>query len=92
MNFERITDFLKRIPSIGTDGLIAHGADGEHAWWVKFKIDVEKDYAIYTATRHTVVNGISGTKGIRTFYYLNGKMVKLNYLIAVLTKRQENNK
>ena len=58
----------------------------------KFKIDVAKDYAIYTATRHTVVNAVSGKVGIRTFYYLNGKLVKLNYLIAVLTKRAENEK
>ena len=58
----------------------------------RFYKDVELENVWYTATRHIVVNGISGTRGIRTFYYLNGKMVKLNYLIAVLTKRQENNK
>lgn len=81
MNFEQITDFLKRIPSIGDDGLIAHGADGEHAWWVKFKIDVEHPLAWQTVQElGHVLNYLSTNERLPTQFlpvspppYMNGE-------------------
>ena len=81
MDFERITDFLKRIPSIGTDGLIAHGADSEYAWWIKFKIDVEHPLAWQTVQElGHVLNYLSTNERLPTQFlpvspppYMNGK-------------------
>ena len=81
MNFEQITNFLKRVPSIGEQGLIAHGADGEHAWWVKFKIDIEHPLAWQTVQElGHVLNYLSTNERLPTQFlpvspppYMNGE-------------------
>jgi hypothetical protein len=48
MNFDRLSRFLSQIPSIGPEGLMAHGSDGKQAWWIKFYINIEHPLAWQT--------------------------------------------
>ena len=41
ISFERLHQFFCKVPSVQEARIMAHGADGERAWWFKFSIDVE---------------------------------------------------
>ncbi|MFI7863407.1 hypothetical protein ACFMJM_20200, partial [Acinetobacter baumannii] len=45
ISFERLHQFFCKVPSVQEARIMAHGADGEHAWWFKFSIDVEHSLA-----------------------------------------------
>ena len=41
MNFDRLSQFFSQIPSVQQSGIVAHGTDGQQAWWFKLNIDIE---------------------------------------------------
>ena len=41
MNFDRLYQFFCKVPSVQESRIVAHGTDGQHAWWFKFNINVE---------------------------------------------------
>ncbi|KAA8731638.1 hypothetical protein F4V57_11995 [Acinetobacter qingfengensis] len=81
LNFSRLTDFLKKIPAIQEQGLIAHGSDGQHAWWIKFKINIEHALAWQTVQEFGhVLNYLSTNERLPTLFfpvspppYMNGE-------------------
>lgn len=80
LDFTRLTNFFKKVPSIGEQGLIAHGADGEHTWWFKFKIDIAHPLAWQTVQElGHVLNYLSTSERLPTQFlpvspppYMNG--------------------
>ncbi|MFU8925959.1 hypothetical protein [Acinetobacter puyangensis] len=81
IDFTRLTDFFHKVPSIGKQGLIAHGNDGDYAWWIKFKIDVEHPLAWQTVQElGHVLNYLSTDERLPTQFfpvspppYMNGE-------------------
>lgn len=41
--FQKLTDYLSRVP--GVEGTIGHGDDGDGRWWVKFSLDIRHPLA-----------------------------------------------
>ena len=37
MNFDRLYQFFCKVPSVQESRIVAHGTDGQHAWWFKFQ-------------------------------------------------------
>ena len=80
-DFKRLSEFFKNVPSIGENGLIASGSDGENAWWIKFKINVEHPLAWQTVQElGHVLNYISTNERLPTQFfpvspppYMNGE-------------------
>lgn len=80
MNFERLSDFLCRVPAIGTRNVLANGDDGKDAWWIKFNIDIAHDLAWQTVQElGHVLNYLSANERLPTKFlpvspppYMNG--------------------
>ncbi len=68
--FTRLSQFFQKIPSIGKQGLIAHGFDNEQAWWFKFKIDIEHPLAWQTVQElGHVLNYLSTNERLPTQFF-----------------------
>lgn len=80
MNFERLSQFLSRVPAIGTRNILAHADDGDAAWWIKFNIDLHHDLAWQTVQElGHVLNYLSANERLPTKFlpvspppYMNG--------------------
>lgn len=80
LDFTRLTEFFKKVPSVGEQGLLAHGADGEHAWWFKFNINLDHPLAWQTVQElGHVLNYLSTNERLPTQFlpvspppYMNG--------------------
>lgn len=81
--FERIVDFLARIPAIETDASPSHAIEtGESngQWWVQFSLDIDHDLAWYVVQEMAcVLNYLSLEERLPTVFkpispapYLNG--------------------
>ena len=81
LNFDRLTAFLKRVPAISAQGLMGHGDDGAHAWWIKFNIDIAHPLAWQTVQElGHVLNYLSTNERLPTQFlpvspppYMNGE-------------------
>lgn len=70
-----------KVPSVQEARIMAHGADGEHAWWFKFSIDVEHALAWQTVQElGHVLNYLSTNERLPTLFfpvspppYMNGE-------------------
>ena len=80
LDFTRLADFFKKVPSIGEQGLMAYGSDGKDAWWIKFQINVEHALAWQTVQElGHVLNYLSTNERLPTQFlpvspppYMNG--------------------
>ncbi|MEQ1782046.1 MAG: hypothetical protein ABMA14_11845 [Hyphomonadaceae bacterium] len=81
--FERLTDYLSRIPPVETDHSPMHGIErGESngQWWVQFNLDIDHDLAWYAVQELAcVLNYLSLEERLPTVFkpispvpYLNG--------------------
>jgi hypothetical protein len=74
-------DFFCKIPSVQKERIIAHGTDGQHAWWFKFNINVEHPLAWQTVQElGHVLNYLSTNERLPTQFfpvspppYMNGE-------------------
>jgi len=81
ISFERLHQFFCKVPSVQEARIMAHGADGEHAWWFKFSIDVEHPLAWQTVQElGHVLNYLSTNERLPTLFfpvspppYMNGE-------------------
>ena len=81
ISFERLHQFFCKVPSVQEARIMAHGADGEHAWWFKFSIDVEHALAWQTVQElGHVLNYLSTNERLPTLFfpvspppYMNGE-------------------
>ena len=81
LNFERLYQFFSKVPSIQKQRIVAHGSDGEHAWWFKFHINIEHPLAWQTVQElGHVLNYISTNERLPTQFlpvspppYMNGE-------------------
>lgn len=79
MNFEKLIAFLQKVPSIGKQGIIAHGYQ-DHQWWLKLQINIEHELAWQTVQElGHVLNYISTHERLPTVFmpvspppYMNG--------------------
>lgn len=70
LDFKRLDEFLKKVPSIGEQGLIAYGSDGKQAWWIKFQINVEHALAWQTVQElGHVLNYLSTNERLPTQFF-----------------------
>lgn len=80
LDFTRLSEFFKKVPSIGEQGLMAYGSDGKQAWWIKFQINIEHDLAWQTVQElGHVLNYLSTNERLPTQFlpvspppYMNG--------------------
>lgn len=81
LNFERLYQFFSKVPSVQKQRIVAHGSDGEHAWWFKFHINIEHPLAWQTVQElGHVLNYISTNERLPTQFlpvspppYMNGE-------------------
>lgn len=81
MSFERLSQFLAQVPSIQKEGLMGYGDNGQHAWWIKFSINVEHALAWQTVQElGHVLNYLSTNERLPTQFfpvspppYMNGE-------------------
>ena len=81
MNFDRLYQFFCKVPSVQESRIVAHGTDGQHAWWFKFHIDVEHPLAWQTVQElGHVLNYLSTNERLPTQFfpvspppYMNGE-------------------
>ncbi|ENX04258.1 hypothetical protein F900_00242 [Acinetobacter modestus] len=81
MNFDRLYQFFCKVPSVQEARIIAHGTDGQHAWWFKFNIDVAHPLAWQTVQElGHVLNYLSTNERLPTQFfpvspppYMNGE-------------------
>lgn len=45
MDFKSLSELLMQIPAIGSKRILAHGDNGQQAWWIKFSIDLDHPLA-----------------------------------------------
>lgn len=70
LNFERIYQFFSQVPSIQNQRISAHGTDGQHAWWIKFSIDIEHPLAWQTIQElGHVLNYLSTNERLPTQFF-----------------------
>lgn len=70
LNFERIYQFFSQVPSIQNRRISAHGTDGQHAWWIKFSIDIEHPLAWQTVQElGHVLNYLSTNERLPTQFF-----------------------
>ena len=70
LDFTRLSDFFKKVPSIGEQGLIAYGSDEKHAWWIKFQINIEHALAWQTVQElGHVLNYLSTNERLPTQFF-----------------------
>ncbi len=80
LDFTRLTNFFKKLPSVTEQGLIAHGTDNQQAWWFKFRINIEHPLAWQTVQElGHVLNYLSTNERLPTLFmpvspppYMNG--------------------
>ncbi|OTG83220.1 hypothetical protein B9T31_14110 [Acinetobacter sp. ANC 4558] len=80
LSFERLYNFLSKVPSIQKNYIDAYGTDGQHAWWFKFQINIEHPLAWQTVQEFGhVLNYISKNERLPTQFlpvspppYMNG--------------------
>ena len=82
--FQKLIDFLTRIPAIDINDTpsrgIGAGDDADGGWWVKFSIDVDHELAWHTVQElGAVLNSLSLEEGLASVFkpvspppYLNG--------------------
>lgn len=76
--FTKLTDYLSKVPAI--IGEIGKGSDEEGHWWVKFKIDINHEFAWHTVQEFGhVLNYLSIDERLPTSFqpvspppYMNG--------------------
>lgn len=81
MNFDRLYQFFCNVPSVQESRIVAHGSDGQHAWWFKFSIDVQHPLAWQTVQElGHVLNYLSTNERLPTQFfpvspppYMNGE-------------------
>ena len=81
INFDRLYQFFCKVPSVQESRIVAHGTDGQHAWWFKFNIDVEHPLAWQTVQElGHVLNYLSTNERLPTQFfpvspppYMNGE-------------------
>ena len=81
MNFDRLYQFFCKVPSVQEARIVAHGTDGQHAWWFKFNINVEHPLAWQTVQElGHVLNYLSTNERLPTQFfpvspppYMNGE-------------------
>ena len=81
MNFDRLSQFFSQIPSVQQSGIVAHGTDGQQAWWFKLNIDIEHPLAWQTVQElGHVLNYLSTNERLPTQFfpvspppYMNGE-------------------
>ena len=81
MNFDRLSQFFSQIPSVQQSGIVAHGTDGQQAWWFKLNIDIEHPQAWQTVQElGHVLNYLSTNERLPTQFfpvspppYMNGE-------------------
>ena len=81
MNFDRLYQFFCKVPSVQEARIVAHGKDGQHAWWFKFNIDVAHPLAWQTVQElGHVLNYLSTNERLPTQFfpvspppYMNGE-------------------
>lgn len=70
LNFERIYQFFSQVPSIQNQRISAHGTNGQHAWWIKFSIDIEHPLAWQTIQElGHVLNYLSTNERLPTQFF-----------------------
>lgn len=70
LNFERIYQFFSKVPSIQNQRISAHGTDGQHAWWIKFSIDIHHPLAWQTVQElGHVLNYLSTNERLPTQFF-----------------------
>ena len=70
LNFERIYQFFSKVPSIQNQRISAHGTDGQHAWWIKFSIDIHHSLAWQTVQElGHVLNYLSTNERLPTQFF-----------------------
>lgn len=80
LDFTRLAEFFKKVPSIGEQGLMAYGSGDQQAWWIKFQINVEHDLAWQTVQElGHILNYLSTNERLPTQFlpvspppYMNG--------------------
>lgn len=94
ISFERLHQFFCKVPSVQEARIMAHGADGERAWWFKFSIDVEHPLAWQTVQElGHVLNYLSTNERLPTLFfpvspppYMNGEAKDFYHgLFSVIT-------
>ena len=81
MNFDRLSQFFSQIPSVQQSGIVAHGTDGQQAWWFKLNIAIEHPLAWQTVQElGHVLNYLSTNERLPTQFfpvspppYMNGE-------------------
>lgn len=81
MNFDGLYQFFCNVPSVQESRIVAHGSDGQHAWWFKFSIDVQHPLAWQTVQElGHVLNYLSTNERLPTQFfpvspppYMNGE-------------------
>lgn len=81
LSFDRLYQFFCKMPSVQKQRIVAHGSDGNIAWWFKFNIDVEHPLAWQTVQElGHVLNYISRDERLPTQFlpvspppYMNGE-------------------
>ena len=81
MNFDRLSQFFSQMPSVQQSGIVAHGTDGQQAWWFKLNIDIEHPLAWQTVQElGHVLNYLSTNERLPTQFfpvspppYMNGE-------------------
>lgn len=70
LDFTRLENFFRQIPSVGEQGLVARGTDQEHAWWFKFSINIEHPLAWQTVQElGHVLNYLSTNERLPTQFF-----------------------
>lgn len=70
LDFTRLAEFFKKVPSVGEHGLTAYGSDGNHAWWIKFQINIEHALAWQTVQEFGhVLNYLSTNERLPTQFF-----------------------
>lgn len=70
LNFERIYQFFSKVPSIQNQRISAHGTDGQHAWWIKFNVDIDHPLAWQTVQElGHVLNYLSTNERLPTQFF-----------------------
>lgn len=81
LSFERLYQFFSKVPSVQEHRIVAHGSDGEQAWWFKFHIDTAHPLAWQTIQElGHVLNYLSANERLPTQFlpvspppYMNGE-------------------
>ncbi|MEB3754264.1 hypothetical protein [Acinetobacter sp. MD2(2019)] len=70
LSFERLSAFFSNVPSVQSQGIVAHGSDSKHAWWFKFHINTEHALAWQTVQElGHVLNYLSTNERLPTQFF-----------------------